>query len=218
MFTGIVRVMGEVATTDVVGDGRRLRIEGAPFLDSLTPGDSVAVSGVCLTVVDLDEEAFIVEAVAATLERTTVGEWKNGTMVNLEPALRAGDPLGGHIVQGHVDGVGRVAAVVSDVGSGTLDIALTPEVDEVTVPQGSLTIDGVSLTVNQLSGTVARFAIIPYTWTHTTLGRLEVGARVNVEADVIGKYVGRAIRPYSMPAEGRNERSEHPNQEIDTSD
>ncbi len=202
MFTGIVQGIGEVTARESAAELVRLRIEGAPFLDTLAPGDSVAVSGVCMTVVDLDRSSFGVEAVAATLARTTVGDWRKGTAVNLEPALRAGDPLGGHMVQGHVDGVGQVTGVVAGPESGTLEIALSPEVDDVTVSQGSLTIDGVSLTVNRLSEAVARFAIIPYTWTHTTLGRLEVGARVNVEADVIGKYVSRAVRPYSMPAEG----------------
>ncbi|MDX1578089.1 MAG: riboflavin synthase [Gemmatimonadota bacterium] len=197
MFTGIVRSVGRVARREEGPDAVRLAIEGADFLPELDSGDSVAVSGVCLTVSDLEDTRFTVEAVRATVERTTIGEWTPGDPVNLEPALRAGDPLGGHMVQGHIDHVGVVESVRSAEDSRIIEVTLPAEVAAVTVPQGSLAIDGVSLTVNALHGAVARFAIIPYTWSHTTLNRLARGARVNVEADVIGKYVGKALRPYA---------------------
>ncbi|WP_419935445.1 riboflavin synthase [Candidatus Palauibacter sp.] len=204
MFTGIVQAVGEVADREQRADGLRLTIARVPFLDGLEPGDSVSLAGVCTTVVDIHprDEAFGVDVVEATLARTTIGDWRVGDAVNLEPALRAGDPLGGHFVQGHVDGVGTVAAASWEGSSGSLEITLPGGIETVTVPQGSFAIDGVSLTVNRLAGAIARFAIIPYTWTHTTLGRLTPGARVNVEADLIGKYVARAVLPYSTPAEG----------------
>ncbi|WP_419948562.1 riboflavin synthase [Candidatus Palauibacter sp.] len=197
MFTGIVQGIGEVAGSERRDEGLRLAIGRVPFLDRLAPGDSVSLAGVCTTVVDVRDGAFAVDVVEATLARTTIGDWRLGDPVNLEPALRAGDPLGGHMVQGHVDGVGRVAAATREDSSGILDIALPEGLESVTAPQGSFAIDGVSLTVNRLTGAIARFAIIPYTWTHTTLGRLTPGARVNVEADLIGKYVARAVRSHA---------------------
>ncbi|WP_423929849.1 riboflavin synthase [Candidatus Palauibacter sp.] len=204
MFTGIVQAVGEVADREQRADGLRLTIARVPFVDGLEPGDSVSLAGVCTTVVDIHarDEAFGVDVVEATLARTTIGDWRVGDAVNLEPALRAGDPLGGHLVQGHVDGVGTVATASCEGSSGMLEISLPGGIETVTVPQGSFAIDGVSLTVNRLAGAIARFAIIPYTWSHTTLGCLTPGARVNVEADLIGKYVARAVRSYSTPAAG----------------
>lgn len=193
MFTGIVQSVGRVAARDESPGHVRFRIAGAAFLDRLAPGDSVAVDGACLTVAELDGESFAVEAVRTTLERTTLAEWREGRRVNLEPSLRAGDPLGGHMVQGHVDGVAEVLEARSTEEGREIALRLPADVAEVTVPRGSLAVDGVSLTVGALDGVVARFAIIPYTWSHTTLGRLEEGARVNVEADVLGKYVSRVL-------------------------
>ncbi|MCY3598887.1 MAG: riboflavin synthase [Gemmatimonadetes bacterium] len=199
MFTGIIRAVGEVAGRERRNTGLRLTIARVPFLERLQDGDSVSLAGVCTTVVALGEETFDVDVVEATLERTTVGRWRVGDPVNLEPALCAGDPFGGHMVQGHVDGVGTVAAARWKGESGLLEIELPDALERVTVPQGSFAVDGVSLTVNRLTGTIARFAIIPYTWTHTTLGRLVAGANVNVEADLIGKHVARALRPHAAP-------------------
>lgn len=196
MFTGIVQSVGRIAAREEGAEAVRLEIEGAAFRDALAPGDSVALAGVCLTVTELTDAGFAVEAIAATVEKTTIGAWRVGDVVNLEPALRAGEPLGGHIVQGHVDAVGTVTEVIESDGERLVHVELPDRVAEVTVPEGSLTIDGVSLTVNALQGAVARFAIIPYTWSHTTFNRLERGARVNVEADVIGKHVSKALGPY----------------------
>ncbi len=201
MFTGIIRAVGEVAGRERRGAGLRLTIARVPFLERLRDGDSVSLAGVCTTVVDLGEETFGVDVVEATLARTTIGSWRVGDPVNLEPALCAGEPLGGHMVQGHIDGVGTVAAARRRGGSRLLDIELPDGLERVTVPRGSFAVDGVSLTVNRLTGTVARFAIIPYTWNHTTLGRLVSGASVNLEADLIGKHVARAVRAHAAPAD-----------------
>lgn len=196
MFTGIVQAVGEVAGCERGESGLRLVIGGAPFLETLRAGDSVSLAGVCATVTEVGDGTFSVDIVEATLERTTIGRWRVGDAVNLEPALCAGDPLGGHMVQGHVDGVGEVARATWGGDSGVLEIRLPDGLERVTVPQGSFAVDGVSLTVNRLTGNIARFAIIPYTWTHTTLGDLTAGGRVNLEADLIGKHVSRALDAY----------------------
>ena len=201
MFTGIVQAVGEVAGRERRPTGLRLTITRVPFLERLRAGDSVSLAGVCTTIVDLGDGTFDVDVVEATLARTTIENWRRGDPVNLEPALRAGEPLGGHMVQGHIDGVGTVAGVRWEDESGVLEVELPGDLERVTVPQGSFAVDGVSLTVNRLTGTIARFAIIPYTWSHTTLGRLVPGARVNLEADLIGKHVARALRPYAVPAD-----------------
>ncbi len=199
MFTGIVREIGRISARRDGDEGVSFTIETDSISQALSLGDSVAVSGTCLTVTELGEGQFGVDAVPATIDRTTLGSWAVGDMVNLEPALQAGEPLGGHLVQGHIDAVGHVVALEARRETAILDVELPAEVAALTVSQGSLTIDGVSLTVNRLEGAVARFAIIPYTWSHTTLRSLRAGASVNVEADMIGKYVARMIGPYSRP-------------------
>ncbi len=196
MFTGIVQAVGEIQAREETADGVRLEIKGEAIGPALSLGDSVAVSGVCLTIEEVDDESFWVQATKATIACTQIGAWGRGDLVNLETALRAGDALGGHLVQGHVDGVADVLGVEQNAQSGMLKVRLPDRVASVTVSQGSLAVDGVSLTVNSLEGVVARFAVIPYTWSHTTLGGLREGRRVHVEADIIAKYVGQAVTPY----------------------
>ena len=196
MFTGLIEHVGEVTAREQREGHVRFSITAPGLAGELAAGESVAVDGVCLTVAEPGREAFTVEAVPTTLGRTTLGEIAAGRHVNLERAVRAGEPLGGHIVQGHVDGVGSVVDAGREDEALILRIALPPGVAEYTVERGSLTVDGVSLTVAGLSGAVAKLAIIPYTLGHTNLGRLEPEARVNLEADVIGKYVARLLAPY----------------------
>jgi len=198
MFTGLVQQVGEVTAGEDGPGGRRLVIGAAGLAERLAPGDSVAIDGVCLTVSELvaDAGTFAVDIVPTTLRRTTLGEVAPGRRVNLEAAVRAGEPLGGHIVQGHVDGVGVVTYATREDEALVLGVLLPDEVAPFTVERGSLTLDGVSLTVAELAGRVAKLAIIPYTLGHTNLGRLEERARVNLEADVIAKYVARLLDPY----------------------
>lgn len=198
MFTGLIEHVGEVTGREEREGGARFTIRGPGLVPELVPGDSVAVDGVCLTVTEPPDAdgSFAVDAVPTTLGRTTLGEVGAGRRVNLEPAVRAGDPLGGHIVQGHVDGVGTVVAVDREEDALVLRIRLPEAVAATTVERGSLTVDGVSLTVAGLSDGVAKLAIIPYTLGHTNLNRLEAEARVNLEADLIGKYVARLLDPY----------------------
>ncbi|HEV8509614.1 MAG TPA: riboflavin synthase [Gemmatimonadales bacterium] len=163
-------------------------------------GESIAVNGACLTVERVVKGGFTVHAVATTLGRTLIGEWEKGRRVNLERALRAGDRLGGHFVQGHVDGIGVVEKTTSNgtASSGhawLIDITVPRDVAETTVLHGSITIDGVSLTVNAIPRTgVVQVSLVPFTREHTTLGRLTTGDRVHVEADVLGKYVRQLCR------------------------
>ena len=169
----------------------------------LAPGESIAVvNGACLTVRACGPSWFTAAAVVTTLERTTMGRWAVGTRVNLERALRLGDRLGGHLVQGHVDGVAVVRSVEThDDGARLVDLTVSADLGEAMVPHGALTVDGVSLTVNDLPAPdVVQLSLIEYTLRHTTLGALAAGDDVHVEADVIGKYVRRLTVPYLTSA------------------
>lgn len=189
MFSGIVEAVGRVEAAEPVENGRRLRI-AARFAGEMAAGDSVAVDGVCLTVTALGAEWLEAEAIATTLSRTTLGGLRAGSPVNLERALALGDRIGGHLVQGHVDGIGEVVAVRRDGEHVLLDVRLPPEVAQVTVLHGSIAVAGVSLTVNALPGPdVAQVALIPYTWEHTTLRELRPGDGVNLEGDMLGRFV-----------------------------
>lgn len=189
MFSGIVEAVGRVERVEPVENGRRLRI-AAPFARELREGDSVAVEGVCLTATALGDGWFDAEAIATTLSRTTLGRLEAGAGVNLERALALGDRLGGHMVQGHVDGVGEVLGVQREGEHVLLDVRLPPAVEEVTVLHGSVAVAGVSLTVNALPAAgVAQVALIPYTWEHTTLRELRPGDGVNLEGDMLGRFV-----------------------------
>jgi riboflavin synthase len=191
MFTGIVTATGVVAAIEELDDARRITVSApAGFLEETRRGDSIAIDGVCQTVVDHDGGTFTVEAIGTTLSRTTFAGFEPGRAVNLEQALGLGERLGGHLVQGHVDGVGRVLSVEHTGEHVLLTVALPPEVDEVTVLYGSIAIDGVSLTVNALPAPgSAPVALIPYTWRHTNLSRLQSGSTVNLEGDMLGRFV-----------------------------
>ncbi|MDQ3949278.1 MAG: riboflavin synthase [Gemmatimonadota bacterium] len=199
MFTGLVDDVGIVerlATTDA---GREFRI--ACRYDDLRNGESMAVNGVCLTVRERGPRWFDVAAVSTTIARTTMGNWGVGRRVNLERSLRLGDPFGGHIVQGHVDGVGEVREVREAGDARLVDVSLPATVAELAVPRGSIAIDGVSLTVSELLDmTTVRVSLIEYTLRHTTLGDLAPGHGVHVEGDIIGKYVQRLIAAYHPAA------------------
>ena len=190
MFTGIVEEVGRVRSTEPFHGGLRLVLDASRVLEGLAPGDSVAVDGVCQTVVALDAGGFAVEAMAPTLSLTTLGSFRPGRRVNLERALALGDRLGGHLVQGHVDGVGTVTAIEPRGEHVLMDVLLPDSVVDVAVLHGSICINGVSLTIHQLPAPdVARVALVPYTWDHTALRDLQPGDAVNIEGDMIGKFV-----------------------------
>jgi riboflavin synthase len=189
MFTGIVRERGRVASMRQEPEGLRLEIDAPETASQLGVGDSVSISGACLTATAVSNGRFSVTAVAETLDRTTLGRLALEDEVNLETATRAGDPLGGHFVQGHVDAVGRVASV----DDGRVWVEAAPEILRYCVEKGSITVDGVSLTIAALRGDAFEVALIPHTLEVTTLGAVEPGDEVNLEVDVLAKYVEKLI-------------------------
>lgn len=198
MFTGIVEVVGTIQRVADTDAGREFSVSG-PWSD-LEMGESIALNGACLTVRSINGTSFTVAAVSTTLGRTTLGDWSVGTTVNLERSVRAGDRLGGHLVQGHVDAVGLVRSAVRHESALLIDINVPPDVERLLVPRGSITVDGVSLTVNALPAPgLLQVSVIEYTGRHTTLGRLAPGDRVHLEADIIGKYVQGLLTPYQAP-------------------
>ncbi len=194
VFTGIVSDTGTINSVESTAAGREIRV-GCAYRD-LADGESIALNGVCLTVRQFGDGWFDVAAVDTTLSRTTLGDWERGTRINLERAMTATDRLGGHIVQGHVDCVGQVIGVERDGSALLVDVSVPETVLHLMVLHGSVTVDGVSLTVNAISPGGVQLSLIDYTLRHTTLGALSSGARVNIEADLIGKYVQRLVAPY----------------------
>jgi len=192
MFTGIVTAVGRVDSV-ALNNGVELRIKAS--YKGVKKGESIAVNGACLTVEKVVKGGFTLHAVQTTLGRTLIGEWQKGRSVNLERAVRAADLMGGHIVQGHVDGVATVARVVDAGDARLVDVAVPADVAAVTILHGAITIDGVSLTVNAIPRPgVVQVSLVPFTREHTTLGKLGGGDRVHVEADVLGKYVRQLCR------------------------
>ena len=194
MFTGIVQAVGSVIAREPRGGDARLVI-AFDQLDSsgIHVGDSICVQGCCLTAVELCARSFAADVSRETLSLTTLGELTVGSPVNLERSLRAGDPLGGHLVSGHVDGVGEVAAISDDARSTRVEILVSAALGRYIARKGSVAIDGVSLTVNEVQGVRFGINLIPHTQAVTTLGALRVGARVNVEVDQIARYVERLL-------------------------
>ena len=194
MFTGIIQDVGRVERCEARGGDVRLVI-ACNDLDSgrLGIGDSVAVQGCCLTVVELKGRTFAADVSRETLALTTLGELKVGSPVNLEPALRAGDPLGGHLVSGHIDGVAQVLGLSAEARSQRLLIGVPAALARYLAPKGSVAVDGVSLTVNEVTNASFGVNIIPHTQAVTTLGGLAVGTRVNLEVDQVARYLARLL-------------------------
>ena len=193
MFTGIVREVGQVVAVEGGAAGVRLELEAPVIAAAVAVGDSVSVNGCCLTAVAVAGHRIAFDAVPETLARTSLGSLVNGSRANLEPALRAGDPLGGHYVQGHVDGRGAVRRLDPEGGGQRLWIDAPPEILRYVVEKGSVAVEGVSLTVAALDGAGFAVALIPHTLAETTLGGLARGDSVNLEADILAKYVERLL-------------------------
>ena len=196
MFTGLIAEVGRVTAIERSGDGARLEVE-CRLAEGLSGGDSVAVNGACLTVAGSGADRFTVEAMNQTLELTSLGRLAEGSPVNLEPALAAGDRLGGHLVQGHVDGVAKVTSIEEDGFSRRLTVELPAGASRYVIPQGSITLQGVSLTVTGVDGDSVGVALIPETLDRTNLGDLGEDDPVNVELDVIARYVEKMLSPYA---------------------
>jgi riboflavin synthase len=195
MFTGIIRERGRVA--DVVGnaDARHFRIDAPAAASALFVGDSVSVDGCCLTATEVADGFFAVTAVPETIDRTTLGALAKGHEVNLETATRAGEPLGGHYVQGHVDGVGRVESVDPEEEGARMRISVPAELLRYCVEKGSIAVGGVSLTIAALSDGAFEVALVPHTLEQTTLGRVKPGDALNIEVDILAKYVEKLVHP-----------------------
>ena len=200
MFTGLIETTGRVTGLRPAADGLRLEIRGDRALEALTLGESIAVDGVCLTVVDhRDDLCFAVDVSSESVERTTIGQLGVGDRVNLERALRLGDRLGGHLVSGHVDGRGKLAARKPAGGSLRFRFDVPADLAGFLVPGGSVAVNGVSLTINQLDATGFSVNVIPHTSAETNLQQLAVGAEVNVEVDMLAKMVHRMLGAYREP-------------------
>jgi riboflavin synthase len=195
MFTGLVEEIGEVVERAARDGGHRLRIACRRILEDQRPGDSVSVSGICLTLERIDREkgCFHAFAVGETAKRSTLDSWRRGTAVNLERALPATARLGGHIVQGHVDGVGRILRLARQGGGLRLHLGIAPRWRPLVAEKGSIAVDGVSLTVGRLTRSGCELFLVPETLRRTTLGRLRGGERVNVEIDLLARYVMRLV-------------------------
>ncbi len=192
MFSGIVEEVGTVRATREMDGARELEIDARTVLEDLQPGASVCLDGACHTVVEVLDGGFRVNSVGTTLSRTVAGDYTEGSKVNLERALAIGSRLDGHLVQGHIDGVSELISVEDRGEFRLLDFKIPSDVASGTILHGSITLNGVSLTVNAISDDhICQVAVIPFTWEHTNLSTLEPGARVNVEGDLIGKYVRR---------------------------
>jgi riboflavin synthase len=208
MFTGIVESIGEVAALDRSGDGGRLRIRCPEIAPSLAVANSIAVNGCCLTIVQHDAESFSADLSGETLRLTSLGQLAAGKRVNLERPLTAGKEFGGHFVQGHVDGIGRVTRIAA-VGpaeapnSWWLSVRVPADLARYVAMKGSIAVDGISLTVAAWSDGVADFAVIPFTFAHTNVRELAVGDAVNLECDVLAKYVERLLEARNGPASSR---------------
>jgi len=196
MFTGLIEDVGRIEAVDSDADGATLRI-ATSLAGEIEPGDSVAVAGACLTATEVDADGFAAAAMNQTLEITALGALRAGSRVNLELAMRTSDRLGGHILQGHVDGVGEVVAVEGDGFARRLRVGLAPGLLRYAVARGSIALDGVSLTISDLGESWAEVSLIPETLERTTLGELKPGCMLNVECDVVAKYVERLVSPFS---------------------
>jgi riboflavin synthase len=196
VFTGLIQDLGTVESIDSAADGTRLRI-ATSLAPEIGLGDSVAVNGVCLTATAADDAGFETEAMNQTLTVTALGTVAAGDPVNLELAMKASDRLGGHIVQGHVDGVGEIAAIEEDGFARRVRVELPPELLRYAVDKGSITLDGISLTVAELGESWVAVSLIPETLERTNLGRAAPGGKVNVESDVVAKYVERLLAPFA---------------------
>lgn len=191
MFTGIVTDVGRVRAVRETNRDLRFEIETKFDLTTVDIGASISHAGCCLTVVEKADGWFAVEVSGETLSLTTLSDWKEGRPVNLERAARVGDELGGHIVSGHVDGVGEVISIESEGGSHRVQVRAPRPLHRFIAPKGSITIEGVSLTVNEVADDIFGVNLIPHTWDVTTLGTLKVGSRVNLEIDMLARYLAR---------------------------
>jgi riboflavin synthase len=193
MFTGIIQTIGTVVKVDNDRGDSRFYIQSNFDLDTVPMGASICHAGCCLTVVEKKDDVFAVDISGETLSKTTLGTWDNGTKINLEPSLKVGDELGGHIVSGHVDGVATLISITPEGGSYRLVIEAPQDLAKFIAPKGSVALDGISLTVNEVDDNQFGINIIPHTWDVTTLGQAKVDDKLNIEIDLMARYAARLM-------------------------
>jgi len=193
MFTGIIKTMGTVTKVDNNRGDPRFYIQSDLDLSKIEIGASVCHAGCCLTVIEKDGDIFATDVSAETLSKTTLGEWTQGSKINLEPSLKVGDELGGHIVSGHVDGVATIVSIAREGDSHRLVIEAPQDLAKFIAPKGSVALDGISLTVNEVNDNQFGINIIPHTWDITTLGQRKVGDKINIEIDLMARYAARLM-------------------------
>lgn len=193
MFTGLIEEVGQIKSVLPIAGGKKLFISAKEIMDDISIDSSVAVNGTCLTVVKFSDEGFWVETVAETLMKTTLGFVSVGALVNLERAMRLQDRLGGHIVQGHVNGMSKITRIEKLGENYALDVEVNKDIERFMISEGSIALDGISLTIARLSGKIVGINIIPHTWANTNLKSLKVGDFINTEVDVIVKYVEKLM-------------------------
>jgi len=189
MFTGLIEETGKIRNISAIAGGKKLVIQANLILNDLKRDDSIAINGVCLTAIAHSKTDFTVEAVAETLEKTTIGFLKEGTIVNLERAVRLNDRMGGHLVQGHVNGMAKISRIEKLGENFALDVLVPDEIEHYLILEGSIALNGISLTIARLNENTVGINIIPHTWASTNLITLNIGDYINVEVDVIAKYV-----------------------------
>jgi len=193
MFTGLIEEQGQIVSREPSGDGERVTVMATKVLEGSQHGDSISVSGVCLTVVAMDGKSFTADVMAETLRHSTAGQWVAGQSVNLERAAAVGDRLGGHIVQGHIDSTAEVLSVTPGEKWSVIRFSLTPDIAPLVAMKGSIALDGVSLTVSAVGNDWCEVSLIPETLEVTTMGALQVRDRVNVETDIVTRHVQRLM-------------------------
>jgi len=193
MFTGIIEEVGTLEKIERITDCYRIKVNASMITEDLHVNDSVAVNGVCLTAIKTEQSGFWVEAVGATLEKTTIKKITQNLRVNLERAVRLSDRLGGHLVQGHVNGIGIIKKILKIAENYFVEVQIPDELEKYVIPEGSIAVDGISLTIAKLSKNIIGLSIIPHTWTNTNLQYKKVSDEVNIETDVIAKYVEKLL-------------------------
>ena len=196
MFTGIIEEIGKIIKIESIAGGKKLKILMDRISDDIKIDDSIAVNGVCLTITGIDKSGVWLDIVGETLEKTTLASMREGGSVNLERALRLSDRLGGHLVQGHVNGVGEITQISKRGENYYLEIFLPPDLIRYVVNEGSITVDGISLTIARIENMRIGISIIPHTWQHTMLSNARVGQKVNIETDVLAKYVEKILNNF----------------------
>ncbi|MFB3056191.1 MAG: riboflavin synthase [Ignavibacteriaceae bacterium] len=193
MFTGIIEEIGKISRIHPIAGGMRIKISSSKILDDISVDDSICVSGVCLTAIKVEDDGFWVEAVGATLEKTTFSKMQLSSSVNLERSMRLNDRLGGHFVQGHTNGIGTILEIDKLGENYFLKIKVNESLEKYLLEEGSITIDGVSLTIAELDGSKVGISLIPHTWHNTIIQYKKIGDKVNVETDVLAKYIEKLL-------------------------